>query len=483
MREAQSLRRKVNPRTTRSAGAPERGVLRCSPHPGVQTEATVNAEDPTPQLRRLERLRRASQNTGDAEASTELGLELAAAYRRTGRLTDALAVLDEVDRAMDEQVATDHNDWETRAAHGRMLIALHQGRFSLADGLANESSGHGARGVVMFLAWTKGNFQDVDAMATAAGDDPLASTARCLVAVERGDLETARAALAVAELTGHGTEWEGLVRYAAATTALLSGDAASAMNELDRAERLVLGWQGTPVIPTLCAGMRATMLLHMGHVEGAIEILNDLVPTENHSNCPGRFRAALALLRRDTAEASRALQDCISLGAAHSERTMVDVLALAAAIAYEDGDDRTADLTFDRAIRMAVANEMQATFYLLQFPVLDAMLARALERPQSTAIQDYIGRVRQSATSRPFTFIEPLSEREREIAILAADGSTVSAIATGLWISANTAKAHLRRIYLKLDVSSREQLRRRLGALGLRGSDAPTDHQGRRKGR
>jgi DNA-binding CsgD family transcriptional regulator/uncharacterized protein HemY len=439
----------------------------------------------------LERLRGriAADEGGKTSLMIEIDLELVAAYRGAGRLADALAVLDEVDRSLDHRLPLPERfRWSARTGHERALIAFHEGRFASAEHLVRQSpppdafsaaAHQEAKGVAAFIAWTRGAFPEVDAILAADPDErangassALAEAARCLVAVERGDLEAAVAAAKAAERAGQGTEWEGFVRYARATTAVLSGDSATALNELDRAERVVLDWQGTPVVPTLCAGMRAVMLLHMGHVEAAIEILNTLAPTENHSNCPGRFQAALALLRGDLDEAGRVLDTCLGLGVAHSERTLVDVLALASAIAYERGDEPTAELTFDRALRMAVANQMQATFYLLQFAVLDAMLARAAERPQPPGVLEYITDLRQTSSNRPFSFIEPLSEREREVALLAAEGGTIGAIAKGLWISANTTKAHLRSIYRKLGVSTRAQLRRRLRSIGVQGPDA-----------
>jgi LuxR family maltose regulon positive regulatory protein len=51
--------------------------------------------------------------------------------------------------------------------------------------------------------------------------------------------------------------------------------------------------------------------------------------------------------------------------------------------------------------------------------------------------------------------IEPISDREREILNLIADGSTNSVISTALFISQNTVKWHLKNIFGKLGVSNR----------------------------
>ena len=56
-----------------------------------------------------------------------------------------------------------------------------------------------------------------------------------------------------------------------------------------------------------------------------------------------------------------------------------------------------------------------------------------------------------------------LSHRDLEIARLAAEGLTSSAIAERLYITANTVKYHLKRVYDALEVRNRAQLANSLG--------------------
>jgi LuxR family maltose regulon positive regulatory protein len=63
--------------------------------------------------------------------------------------------------------------------------------------------------------------------------------------------------------------------------------------------------------------------------------------------------------------------------------------------------------------------------------------------------------------------VEPLSERELEVLALVAQGLTNREIASRLFLSLNTVKAHTRNIYGKLDVHSRTQAISRAGALGI----------------
>jgi LuxR family maltose regulon positive regulatory protein len=68
-------------------------------------------------------------------------------------------------------------------------------------------------------------------------------------------------------------------------------------------------------------------------------------------------------------------------------------------------------------------------------------------------------------------WIEPLTERELEVLQLIANGLTNQDIASKLYLSLNTVKAHTRSIYGKLVVKSRTQAIVRARALGLISSD------------
>ncbi len=121
----------------------------------------------------------------------------------------------------------------------------------------------------------------------------------------------------------------------------------------------------------------------------------------------------------------------------------------------EDGEVRVLVLTtYDTDRDVIPAIEAGATGYLLKdAPREDLFRAvRAAARGESVlspaVASRLVGRVRSPAA-------EPLTEREREILSIIAEGHTNAAAARRLFISEATVKTHLGHIYAKLGVNDR----------------------------
>jgi LuxR family maltose regulon positive regulatory protein len=106
-----------------------------------------------------------------------------------------------------------------------------------------------------------------------------------------------------------------------------------------------------------------------------------------------------------------------------------------------------------RLLYQALTRGIKPDFFrrlLAAFPVTEA-------EPLTSSVADH--------PSSPL--IEPLSERELEVLELIAEGLTNREIASRLFLSLNTVKAHTRNIYGKLDVHNRTEAAAQARALGL----------------
>jgi LuxR family maltose regulon positive regulatory protein len=136
---------------------------------------------------------------------------------------------------------------------------------------------------------------------------------------------------------------------------------------------------------------------------------------------------------------------------------------------------------FEQAVRLAEANGYLRIF-LNEGGALEPVLALALAQPETAASPAFLERLQSAFAAEkqraaapaagqagppPAPPAEALSDREIEMLSVLAQGKTVKEAAIALSISANTARAHLRNIYRKLNAHNRKSALKRAEELKL----------------
>jgi DNA-binding CsgD family transcriptional regulator len=240
---------------------------------------------------------------------------------------------------------------------------------------------------------------------------------------------------------------------------LLLGDIAGGSEALDRAEAV----GDSPVATSWSTAMRtrAWLLAGRGDLGGARKLLST-VATVVRGDGIWTFEATLHhdLVRFGDPDAAVDRLDAL---AEIVEGPLVQAFACharaAAAMdrsAYEETLAR-----FEAMDRVASAAEVALELADVLRRQGDARAAAAAAR-RSQQLVETSGGVRTPPLLRGIT-VEPLTRREREVALLAATGLQSKEIAERLTVSKRTVDTHLDRIYRKLGVTSRDQLADALG--------------------
>ncbi len=276
-----------------------------------------------------------------------------------------------------------------------------------------------------------------------------------LTFVMRGDLARARAAV---EAVPADSELRLNIAFASAWGTVVGaylGDDALVAKWFDRFETTL----GTASDPE-CCGAFAEILMRRGRPRDAAAMLHRAIP-----DCElmrGNVFALLATAKYgDAADLDRAREQLVRAAAGPFE--MVERPALALFEAYVRRRDGKPDEAG------AFARDAAAGFARLRFPLFEAEalevagdVAAALAVFRSCGAAYHVRRLESGSLPRA----ESLSPREREIAVLAAQGRSNMEIARELSISHKTVEKHLASTYQKLGVPRRMQLAAHFGAGG-----------------
>jgi LuxR family maltose regulon positive regulatory protein len=342
----------------------------------------------------------------------------------------------------------------TRAEHVELL-----GGLALLDALAGELD--------------RSLTQIGDAKELAEGSDLMESgygapalIAEVLILDERFDITSALAAdAAMLEAACH-TEWEPFAFAVSAQLLALQGSFIESIDRVERALQGYDGWARTGYGADFARLLRAALLLALDQAEESWVILQTLEPGEHHTLCPARMIAQLRMKHGDLLGAEEAIHDCEALGGLHCARTVVDIHLIRASIELARGNRAASEVSADRAFVTMARTGSRAGLQRISPSALATLARRANERPQSPGVTAMLTQI-ADRTQGQEARIEPLSARERLVLAQVQRGLTVAAIAAELYISPNTVKTHLRRLYRKLDVSTREEAIRAARSLGL----------------
>jgi LuxR family transcriptional regulator, maltose regulon positive regulatory protein len=427
-----------------------------------------------------------------AVATIRLGLS-----RRTGDLDSAKAAATAAVACV-EEMPTDllaaHPEVKPQTMTAVGLVQFWSGRFDQAAGtLAAAAAAHrpaeraDCLGNLALVEALRGRLQRAAALALEAagagqpqGPDHggrAAVVARAYVHLERNELAEARRELKNADLGPQGGP-ERLITAVACVVAargcLAEGRPAAAW---EIAGRAVQGWSAAPWLEQSLALVESQAYAAAGDVAPALG-------AARRAAAGGAAAQARAWLAAGDAEAAR---DALAAGAATNgtepDRIRLEALLVECHVWHVLGERLRARRALEQALKLAEGEQVRLPFALerawLGGVLRDANLGAAHQElleagpPARDGARRSVGAARTSparlSSGRPDmpVVVEKLSEREREVLQHVAEMLNTTEIAAVMYVSGNTVKSHLKSVFRKLGVASRNEAVRRARELGL----------------
>jgi LuxR family maltose regulon positive regulatory protein len=247
----------------------------------------------------------------------------------------------------------------------------------------------------------------------------------------------------------------------AARHSLAEGHGRAALEIVSHARQ---GWRPPAWIEHQLTVLQSQACLATADIQSAIELAGQADPG---SSLDAAAALAHAQLGEDLAAARNTLADALS-GEQGSDGIVLAACLLDARLSFESGDRARGHRSLERALRIGEREQFRLQFAMERGwlrPVLrrEPELAQAYRRLlEPDLIGANLPEVRQPGAGQDVPLIvEALSRREREVLEHVSAMESTAEIASGMYISVNTVKTHLKSIYRKLSVTHRGEAVRR----------------------
>lgn len=227
------------------------------------------------------------------------------------------------------------------------------------------------------------------------------------------------------------------------------GSAAARVRLKDQLELGSSNWRATDREASSLRARLANLAMYDGEYVEAANALS--APGGPMFQAEVNARARLALLRGDPVGC---LQIIWSAGPAFGFEEPNGSGALLAALSlYVSGEDAQATGWFNQIVQ--TVDQERLIVELSSVPY--APLRELANLARQTGGADIVDQVDALLENHRVQYYQPLSKAELELARKLEAGGTLAEVANSLYISHNTAKSHLRRVYQKLEVNNRRE--------------------------
>jgi LuxR family maltose regulon positive regulatory protein len=433
-----------------------------------------------------------------AAATIRLGLSRRRGDLAAAKTAAAAAVASVGDIPADLLAA--HPEVQPQVMAGVGVVQFWSGRFEQAAGtLAGAAAGAPrgrdraeSLGTLALVEALRGRLERAAALAAEAparGDSATdtehgsraAAVARAYVHLERNELAEARRELKNAD-PGPQPCQERLITAVACLVAargcLAEGRPAAAWEIAGRAG---LGWSPAPWLEHSLALVESHARAAAGDAPAALSAARRAAAGPALAAAAARARAWLA------AGDVQSARDALAAGSAAfgtaPDRDRLDALLVDCHVCHVLGDRPRARRALEQALKLAETEQMRLPFALerawLGGVLRDANLAAAHQDllgsagPARDGARARLGTSRAAQAELPSTrqdrpvVVEKLSEREREVLQHVSEMLNTTEIASVMYVSGNTVKSHLKSVFRKLGVGSRNEAVRRARELEL----------------